>query len=179
MRHYCWGMLTCLQVSEDHYLEWRWYYLLLYYYCIYFLNISKCNVLNKYYGTYLTDYNELFLLLWIPGEYSSWCEVKSSLTLWLSDWRSTLFTYAVFIIIMSCHQHGYPWPSLATPPYHSSLLAGLQGYIPYSHVAALCMFELVVLLFLGHMRGSIGVHHWWVHPCFSSSVLHVWFVELG
>ena len=25
----------------------------------------------KCYGTYLTDYNELFLLLWIPGEYSS------------------------------------------------------------------------------------------------------------
>ena len=25
------------------------------------------------YGTYLKDYNELFLLLWIPGEYSSWC----------------------------------------------------------------------------------------------------------
>ena len=27
--------------------------------------------------------------------------------------------------------------------------------------------------------GSIGVHHWWVRPCFSSSVLHVWFVWLG
>ena len=27
----------------------------------------------KCYGTYLTDYNELFLLLWIPGEYSSQC----------------------------------------------------------------------------------------------------------
>ena len=25
------------------------------------------------YGTYLTDYDELFLLLWIPGKYSSWC----------------------------------------------------------------------------------------------------------
>ena len=38
-----------------------------------------------------------------------------------------------FIIIMSCHQHGYPWPSLATPPYHPSLLAGPPGYIPYLH----------------------------------------------
>ena len=80
------------------------------------------------------------------------------------------------VIIMSCRQHGYPWPSLATSPYHSLLLAGLQGYIPYPHIAAVCMFELVVLLLLGHMRGSIGVHNWWVHPCFSSSVLHVWFV---
>ena len=54
---------------------------------------------------------------------------------------------------MSCHQHGYPWPSLATSPYHSSLLAGLQGYIPDLHIAAVCMFKLVVLLLLGHMRG--------------------------
>ena len=85
-------------------------------------------------------------------------------------------THAVIIIIMSCRQHGYPWPSLATSPYHSSLLAGLQGYIPYPHIAAVCMLELVVLLLLGHMRCSIGVHHWWVRPCFSGSVLHVWFV---
>ena len=75
----------------------------------------------------------------------------------------------IIIIIMSCRQHRYPWPSLATSPYHSSLLAGLQGYIPYPHMAAVCMFELVVLLLLGHMRGSIGVHHWWVRPCFCSS----------
>ena len=27
----------------------------------------------KCYGTYLTDYNELFLLLWMLGEYSSRC----------------------------------------------------------------------------------------------------------
>ena len=76
-----------------------------------------------------------------------------------------------FIIIIV-----YPWPSHATSPYRSSPLAGLQGYIPYPHIAAVFMFELVVLLLLGHMRGSIRVHHWWVRPCFSSSVLHVWFV---
>ena len=80
------------------------------------------------------------------------------------------------INIMSCRQHGYPWPSLATPPYRSSPLAGLQGYIPYPHIAAVCMFELVVLLLLSHIWGSIGVHHLWARPCFSSSVLHVWFV---
>ena len=44
------------------------------------------------------------------------------------------------------------------------------------HIAAVCMFELVVLLLLGHLRWSIGVHHWWVRPCFSNSVLRVWFV---
>ena len=78
------------------------------------------------------------------------------------------------IIIMSCRQHGYPWPSLATSSYYSSPLAGLQGYIPYPHIAAVCMFELIILLLLGDMRGSIGVHHWWARPCFSSSVMHVW-----
>ena len=38
-----------------------------------------------------------------------------------------------------------------------------------------CMFVLVVLLLHGHVWGSIRVHHLWVRPCFSSSVLHVWF----
>ena len=60
---------------------------------------------------------------------------------------------------MSCRQHGYPWPSLVTSPYRSSPLVGLQGCIPYPHIAAACMFVLVVLLLLGHMWGSIGVHH--------------------
>ena len=41
----------------------------------------------------------------------------------------------LLIIIMSCHQHGYPWPSLSTSPYHSSLLAGLQcsNFPPHHH----------------------------------------------
>ena len=63
----------------------------------------------------------------------------------------------IIIIIMSCHRHGYPWPSLATSPYHSSPLAGLQGYILCPHIAVVCKFKLVVLLLLGHMWGFIGV----------------------
>ena len=47
----------------------------------------------------------------------------------------------------------------STSPYRSSPPAGLQGYIPYPHITAECMFELVVLLLLGHMWESIGVHH--------------------
>ena len=50
-----------------------------------------------------------------------------------------------------------------------------SGLHPVS-TAAVCMFEQVVLLLLQHMRGSIGVHHGWVRPCFCSSVLRVWFV---
>ena len=48
--------------------------------------------------------------------------------------------------------------SLATFPDRSSPMAGLPGYIPYPHRAAVCMFALVVLLLLGHMWGSIRVH---------------------
>ena len=95
-------------------------------------------------------------------------------TIFISDF-SPIVTLLIIIIIMSWRQHGYPWPSLATSPSHSSLLAGLRGYMPYPHTTAVCMFELVVLLLLGQTWGSIGVHHW-VRPCFSSSVLRVWFV---
>ena len=35
---------------------------------------------------------------------------------------------------------------------------------PYPHIAAVCMFELVVLLLLGHIWGPIGVHHLWARP---------------
>ena len=40
---------------------------------------------------------------------------------------------------MSCREHGYPWPSFAPFPYHPSLLAGLQGYIPWSSHSC-CMY---------------------------------------
>ena len=89
-----------------------------------------------------------------------------------------LFTHKsyVIIIIMSRRQHGYPWPSLATSPYHSSPPAGLQGYILCPHIVAVCKFVLVVLLLHIHMWGSTEVHRLWARPCFSSSVPRVWFV---
>ena len=74
----------------------------------------------------------------------------------------------IIIIIMSCHQHGYPWPSLATHPYLPLLPTGLQGYIPFRHRAAVCRFKLVVLPLFVHLKGSTGVHHLWAHPYFSS-----------
>ena len=51
------------------------------------------------------------------------------------------------------------------PPYRSSLLAGPQGYTPYPHRAAVCKCELVALPLLGHVKGSIGVHHLWAPKC--------------
>ena len=56
---------------------------------------------------------------------------------------------------MSCRLHGYPWPSLATSSYRSSPLAGLQGYMPYPHIAAVCHVRA------GHpafVRPYVGVH---------------------
>ena len=74
-------------------------------------------------------------------EYGSKCESISSLS--------------------SCRVASTDIPDPLSPLIHISLslLAGLQSYIPYPHIAAVCMFELVVLLLLGHMWGSIGVHH--------------------
>ena len=57
------------------------------------------------------------------------------------------------IIIMSRHQHGYPWTSLATLPYRPSLPEGHQGYIPYLHRASVCRFELVAQPFSAMWRG--------------------------
>ena len=101
------------------------------------------------------------VLLWTPALWVIQCQSHCC--------RRTI----IIIIIMSCRLHDYPWPSLATSPDHSSPPAGLQGYILYPHIAAVCMFKLVILLLLSHMRRSIGVHLLWARPCSSSSVLHV------
>ena len=79
--------------------------------------------------------------IWEPtGELHSWVRPNFSSRAYLVK----------IIIIMSCRQHRYPWSPLAFSPYRSSLLAGLQGYTLYPHIAAVCMFELVVLLLPGH-----------------------------
>ena len=71
-------------------------------------------------------------------------------------WNNFSFTSKcnIIIIIMSCRQHGYPKPSLGTPPYRPSLPIGPQGYIPYPHRAVVCRFDLVALHLFGHMRGG-------------------------
>ena len=82
----------------------------------------------------------------------------------------------IIIIIKSCHQHRYPWPSLATPAYCPLLPTGFLGYIPYQYISAGSRFELVVLPLLALVKGSIGVYHLCAHPYFSSSVLRIWFI---
>ena len=64
-----------------------------------------------------------------------------------------------------CHHHHHvalvariSLTSLATRPYRSSPLAGRQDNILYPHIATECISVLVVLLFLGHVWGSLRVH---------------------
>ena len=101
---------------------------------------------------------------------------KISYTESIQKLSSHLILTIIIIIIVSCRQHRYPWPSLATSPYHSSPPAGLLSYILCPHIAAVCKFGLVVLLLLGHMWGSTGVRHLRARPCFSSNVRRVWLV---
>ena len=103
----------------------------------------------------------------------SWSVIK--VNSFSSCMRNTLY---IIIIIMSRRLRGYPWPSLAISPYHSSPPAGLQDYNPCPHIAAVCKFVLVAPHLHIHEWGSTGVHRLWARPCFSSSVPRVWFVEL-
>ena len=82
----------------------------------------------------------------------------------------------IWVVFLTFHHH-HLVPSTRIsltlyhhPLYRSALPAGPHGYTLYPHRAAVCRFELVALLLLGHVKGSIRVHH------FSSSVLQVWFV---
>ena len=69
-----------------------------------------------------------------------------------------------YMLLFSNHHHHHHDVRLArislTLSLHVSLsfiaFVGLRGYIPYHHIAAVWMFELVVRLLIGHMRGSTG-----------------------
>ena len=73
---------------------------------------------------------------------------------------------SIFLIVHHHHHHHHVVPpacisqSLSRHFSLSFIASGRSsGYIPYPLRAAVCMFELAVLLLLGHMWGSIGVHH--------------------
>ena len=114
---------------------------------MYFKWMQKAGIWTQYVHTYFCTNNQFYCPL---SE-----NIFTSFFGFDSHWE-IFFLIIIIIIVMSCRQHGYHWPSLATSPYHSSLLTGLQCYIPHPHIAAVSMFKLVVLLLLGHMRGSIG-----------------------
>ena len=127
----------------------------------------------------------IHLMRWLTNFYDfrfKWTATKGIGIHPTKAWLSQLVNFEnaiwTFIIIMSRRLRGYPWPSLAISPYHSSPPAGLQDYNPCPHIAAVCKFVLVVPHLHIHEWGSTGVHRLWARPCFSSSVPRVWFVEL-
>ena len=119
-----------------------------------------------WYQVFLSNTDNLNTVVWFPEILSAsdnhlvssnYFYLMIVICLYLVIWFQV-----IIIILMSGRRNGYIWPSLATSPIRSSPLEGLQGYIPYPHIAAVCMFKLVVLLLPDHMRGSIGVNHLWV-----------------
>ena len=86
-----------------------------------------------------------------------------------NSWFRGLFLFLLSSHISHYHHHHHhvvpPARISLTLSCHFSLsFIGTQGYIPYPHIAGVCMFELVILLLLGHMRGSKGKHHLWARP---------------
>ena len=133
--------------------------------------IPWCSSYRKFGSPSTTSAHFIFTYVWFRRSLSL------SLSLSLSHTHTHIYIYIIIIIIIMSRRHrGYPWPSLAISPYHSSLPAGLQGYILCPHIVAVCKFVLVVLLLHIHRWGSTGVHRLWARPCFSSSVPRVWFV---
>ena len=61
---------------------------------------------------------------WYSKRYRAGIESKVYISSINELWTLFVFRYDVsiiiIIIIISCWQHGYPWPCLATPPYRSS-----------------------------------------------------------
>ena len=146
-----------------------------------------CNQYTSYIWIFLTVFHiELFwpcfnsslAISYYRGEFDSHyvlqtCSFELS---WHQFFQTSMMRILSSLIILLYHQHGYPWPSLATTPYRSLLPASPQAYTLYPHRAAVYRFEQVTLLVLGHVKGSIGVHHLWARLYFSSSVLYVWFI---
>ena len=92
----------------------------------------------------------------------------------------TIFASKIFVLD-SNHHHVMQSARISLtlsrhPSQYSSLPAGPQGYTSYPHKASVCRCKLVALPLLGHVKGSIGLHHLRAYPYFSSSVLHVWLV---
>ena len=80
--------------------------------------------------------------------------------------KTCLLINLSLFIIMSHRISSTPLPFI----YHPSLPAGLLDYILCLYRAVIDKFWLVGQHLLIHMKGSIGEHHLWVHPYFSSSV---------
>ena len=84
---------------------------------------------------------------------------------------SSLFNIYIYIYIYHYHHHHVvPRARISLTLSRHFFLSFIDsrrssGLHPVSS-PAVCIFKLIVLLLLGYMRGSIGVHHLWARPCF-------------
>ena len=120
--------------------------------------------IKKPFRKYMYMYLYIYICLFITDRFIHLYYIDLDYFFSLSFIHSFIHLY-IYIYIYIYHQH-HVVPLARIPltlsyhfPYPSSPLSCLQSYIPYPHIAAVCMFELVILLLLGHMWGSIGVHH--------------------
>ena len=147
---------------------------------IYALSIIL-NTLYSYSNIYIYIYISQNIKLWTHGVFKFYIVWEKGLINCISVEHFFFQTFLVYIYLIIIyiniyhhhHHHVVPLARISlTLSRHSSPLAGLQDYTPYPHIAAGCMFELVVRLLSGHMWGSSGVHHLWASPavtCMSGS----------
>ena len=101
-------------------------------------------------------------------------------------WSYYLLSDLLTFVVRGHHHHHHVMPqariSLALSRYFSQSFIA-SGKSPELHPVSshsCCMHVRAGRpAFARPYVGSIGVHHLWARPCFSSSILHVWFVWLG
>ena len=123
-------------------------YIFFVYFCIFFLLVHFSFIMILFYIS--SDSQSLyymFITFYRPIIFSFQSRIVSS---------SSNVVYRVLQFYKTHHHHHVTpsAPSLTTPPYRPSLPAGSQNYIQYLHRAAVCMFKLVALPLLGHVKGS-------------------------
>ena len=101
----------------------------------------------KCYGTYLTDYNELFLLLWIPGEYSSQPHTLV-VRLTFNTLLSMVYLYFHSIYLF----HVIPSLCLSSRPFTNPQ----QLYFPSAITFFFLVHKLILLLWSSHIFTQWG-----------------------
>ena len=129
--------------------------------------------------------NTLHYKVWIKSKRSNPGKgVAPFPTSWFSSYRKGSLQVPNLLTYMYIYHHHHPHVALVarislTLSRHFSLSfiasGRSSGLHPISSQSC-CMYARAGHPAFAHMWGSIGVHHLWAHPCFSSSVLHVWFV---
>ena len=138
-----------------------------------------------------------FVLIWLGNTLSSAMVIYLSISIHVYMYISSCTFLSIYLAyylsiyqninvirIMYIYHHHHPVTPSArislTLSRHLSLSSITSGRSSGLHPVSTkncCMYELVALPLLGHVKGSTRIHYLWARPYFSSSVPHVWFVE--